>query len=94
MSKEKYVLMKPATRICPICKKQMILTTEITRGGAYRYQRSTKHRPIYACSWTCYRKLKHGEIMKKKKLTADDIAWLRFARFEVPQDKLVQWLKD
>lgn len=94
MSNEKSGLDKFDTRVCPICKKEIVLTADIAREGSYKYQRSTKHKPVYACSWKCYRLVKYNDIMKKSKLTADDVAWLRFARFPVPQERIPKWLRE
>ena len=81
------------TRVCPICKKEIILTADIVRGGSYRYQPTKRTKPMYACSWKCYRQLKYSWIIKKPKLTAEEVAWLRFARFPVPEEKIPKWMK-
>lgn len=91
---EKNGMDKFEVRVCPICKKEIILNQDMVKGGSYRFQPNRKCKVVYACSWKCYRLLKHGELMKKSKLTAEDIAWLRFARFPIPEDKMPKWMKE
>ena len=91
---EKNGLDKFETRACPICNKEIILTPDIAREGSYRYKPTKRDKPLYVCSWKCYRLMKYKELTKKSKLTAEDVAWLRFARFPIPEDKLPKWMKE
>jgi len=85
---------KFTVRHCPVCNKEIALTLEMARGNGYVYTKGANTKKYYLCSWKCYRQFKRDKILEKAKLTAEDVAWLRFARYPVPEEKLPKWLKE
>lgn len=83
---------KIRTALCPICKKEIVVTHEMVRGRGYVWSKSYNTKKYFMCSWKCYRLFKYERLMEKKKLTADEVSWLRFARFPVPKEKLAKWM--
>lgn len=85
---------KFTVRACPICNKEIVLTPEMARGNGYVWSLKPGGKKYYLCSWRCYRQFKRDRILEKKKLTAEDVAWLRFARYPVPEEKIPKWMKE
>jgi predicted RNA-binding Zn-ribbon protein involved in translation (DUF1610 family) len=82
---------KFTVRTCPQCGKSVVVTKEMVRGGSYVYEEPKKRKRFYLCGWKCFRQYKYDRILEKKKPTIDDVMWLRFARFPVPEKMLKQW---
>lgn len=72
---------------CAQCGKDMIITHAMANNGVYVYKKGCKKN--YCCSWSCFRKYKYRMILKKPRLSADDVAWCRYARFPVPEGKKI-----
>lgn len=66
---------------CAECGKDVIVTHQMMINKTYIYSRKGNLKKNYCCSWSCYRKFKYKDLMKKARLTEADRAWLRYARF-------------
>lgn len=78
---------------CAVCGKEMVITYEMAHGAVYMLIKKPGNTKRYCCGWSCFRKLKYEELMKKKKLREEDVAWLRYARFPVPEHLLPKWMR-
>lgn len=67
---------------CAECGREIIVTHQMVQNGTYMYQQRADAKKNYCCGWKCYRQFKYKHLMKKNKLTAQDEAWLRYARFK------------
>ena len=94
MTDKRNVGNKLYVRCCPVCNKEIVLTPEMAKGNGYVYTKGASTKKYYLCSWSCYRKFKHEQILTKAKLTAEDVAWLRYVLCPVPEEKLPKWMKE